>query len=95
MTIQRAVPMPSARMFADLTGDRCPGRKTTILLDLVLASQSASRRAMLDAAGVGYAAIPAHVDEAAVKQALVAEGQSARAIADALAELKKLLAARR
>ena len=59
-----------------------------ILPELVLASQSASRRAMLDAAGVGYTAIPAHVDEAAVKQALLGEGQSARAIADALAELK-------
>jgi len=57
---------------------------------LVLASQSASRRAMLDAAGVPHDARPAHVDEAGVKAALLAEGQSPRAVADALAELKAL-----
>ena len=57
-------------------------------LPIVLASQSASRRAMLDAAGVLYEALPAHVDEAAVTDALVAEGQPVRNIADALAELK-------
>ncbi|QJQ31867.1 septum formation protein Maf [Sphingomonas lacunae] len=57
---------------------------------LILASQSFSRRAMLDAAGVSYDACPAHVDEDAVKQALLREGQPARAVADALAELKAL-----
>lgn len=61
---------------------------------IVLASQSASRRAMLDAAGVAYEARPAHVDEAGVKAALLAEGQSPRAVADALAELKALKIAR-
>jgi septum formation protein len=55
---------------------------------LILASQSASRRAMLDAAGVRYDAIPAHVDEDAVKEALRAEDTGPRALADALAELK-------
>jgi septum formation protein len=57
---------------------------------LILASQSFSRRAMLDAAGVGYVAQPAHVDEGAVKQALLDQGQPPRAVADALAELKAL-----
>lgn len=57
---------------------------------LILASQSFSRRAMLDAAGVRYTAQPAHVDEGAVKQALLDEGQPPRAVADALAELKAL-----
>jgi len=57
---------------------------------LVLASQSASRRAMLDAAGVPHDAIPAYVDEDAAKIALRAEGAPPRAIADALAELKAL-----
>jgi septum formation protein len=57
---------------------------------LILASQSFSRRAMLDAAGVSYVAQPAHVDEGAVKQALLDEGQPPRAVADALAELKAL-----
>jgi septum formation protein len=37
---------------------------------LILASSSAIRRAMLDAAGVEYEAIPSRVDEAAVKRGL-------------------------
>lgn len=57
-------------------------------MTLILASQSASRRAMLDAAGVTYIAEPARVDEDGVKAAMV--GQAARDIADALAELKAL-----
>jgi septum formation protein len=57
-------------------------------MTLILASQSASRRAMLDAAGVSYQAIPAHVDEEAMKAALRQEGAAPRALADALAELK-------
>lgn len=61
---------------------------------LILASQSASRRAMLDAAGVSYAVQPAHVDEGALKAALLAEKQTPRAIADALAELKAAKIAR-
>jgi septum formation protein len=55
---------------------------------LILASQSASRRAMLDAAGVAYTAEPARVDEDGVKAAMV--GQLPRDIADALAELKAI-----
>lgn len=38
---------------------------------LILASKSASRRAMLDAAGVGYESIPADIDERAVEAGLV------------------------
>lgn len=57
---------------------------------VVLASQSASRRAMLDAAGVTFDPRPAHVDEAGLKAALLREGRTPRAIADALAELKAL-----
>lgn len=57
---------------------------------IILASKSASRRAMLDAAGVVYALQPAHVDEAAMKAAMLAENQTPRAIADALAELKAI-----
>jgi septum formation protein len=60
---------------------------------LVLASQSASRRAMLDAAGVPHEAVAAHVDEAAAKAALA--HLPPRDLADALAELKAMkLAAR-
>ena len=55
---------------------------------LILASQSASRRVMLDAAGVAYEAMPAYVDEDAVKAAMA--GAKPRDLADALAELKAL-----
>ncbi len=57
-------------------------------MSLILASQSASRRAMLDAAGVSYRAVPAHVDEDATKQAFLEAKAPPRDIADALAELK-------
>ena len=55
---------------------------------LILASQSASRRAMLDAAGVAFTAVAARVDEDATKAALA--HLSPRDLADALAELKAL-----
>lgn len=61
---------------------------------LVLASQSASRRSMLDAAGVAHEALPALVDEASAKESLLAEGTSPRDLADALAELKALKVSR-
>lgn len=61
---------------------------------LVLASQSASRRAMLDAAGVPHEALPALVDEASAKESLLAAGTSPRDLADALAELKALKVSR-
>ena len=55
---------------------------------IVLASQSASRRAILEAAGVPFDARPAGVDEEAAKVAL--SDLSPRDLADALAELKAL-----
>lgn len=55
---------------------------------LVLASQSASRRAMLDAAGIAHEAIPAHVDERAIEAALA--DAPAPDIALALADAKAL-----
>ncbi|MEY2883244.1 MAG: hypothetical protein RL490_968 [Pseudomonadota bacterium] len=55
---------------------------------IILASQSAARRAMLTAAGVAHQALPAHVDEDGVTAALRAEAASPERIADALAELK-------
>ncbi len=55
---------------------------------IVLASQSAARRAMLTAAGVAHDALPAHIDEDGVTAGLQAEGASPEHIADALAELK-------
>lgn len=55
---------------------------------LTLASQSASRRAMLAAAGVPHEAVAAMVDEDAAKASFAARGLSPRDTADALAELK-------
>ena len=55
---------------------------------LVLASGSASRRRLLEAAGVPFEAAPAAVDEDEVKQAMKAEGADAFEVAEALAELK-------
>jgi septum formation protein len=57
-------------------------------LSIILASQSASRTAMLSAAGVPFTAEPAHADEAALKAAMA--GRPPRDVADALAELKAL-----
>jgi septum formation protein len=63
-------------------------------MNLILASQSASRRAMLDAAAVPYEAVAAQVDEATAKDSLIASGISARDLSDALAELKALKVSR-
>lgn len=59
-------------------------------MTLILASASTSRAQMLTNAGVPFAIQPAHVDEDAVKQSLLAEGASPADVADALAELKAL-----
>lgn len=53
---------------------------------LILASKSASRRVMLDAAGVEYEAIPAEIDERAVEASLA--GVAAAEIAEALSVAK-------
>jgi septum formation protein len=53
---------------------------------LILASKSASRRAMLDAAGVTYQSIPADIDERAVEAGL--PGAEAAAVAEALSVAK-------
>lgn len=55
---------------------------------LILASQSASRRAMLDVAGVAHDAQPANVDETAIKDAFAS--RPVPEIATALAEAKAL-----
>lgn len=57
-------------------------------MSLVLASASAARAAMLQAAGVEVEAVPARIDEAAVKAGMLAEQAPPRDIADMLAELK-------
>ena len=55
---------------------------------LVLASGSASRRRLLEAAAVPFEAAPAAVDEEEVKLAMKAEGADPFEVAEALAELK-------
>lgn len=57
-------------------------------MTLILASKSASRRAMLEAAGVPHEPIPADVDEEAIKAELA--GQDTADIALALARAKAL-----
>lgn len=57
---------------------------------LILASQSASRRTLLEAARVPFEARNPGVDEESAKQALRADGLDPRQLADALAELKAL-----
>lgn len=55
---------------------------------LILASQSASRRAMLEAAGVPFMAVPARIDERALEASLAGAepAQVAKALARAKAE---------
>lgn len=60
------------------------------MTQLLLASQSSGRAAMLRAAGLVFATTAAHVDEEALTASLAATGQSARNIADALAEAKAI-----
>lgn len=55
---------------------------------LILASNSASRRAMLSAVGLQADAMPARIDEETIRTSLAAEGATPRDQADALAELK-------
>ena len=57
---------------------------------IILASASASRRAMLEAAGVPFEVVTAAVDEGAIKARMLADGADAREIATALAEAKAL-----
>lgn len=53
---------------------------------LILASKSSSRRAMLDAAGIAYTALPADIDERAIETGMA--GASPGEIAEALAVAK-------
>jgi len=57
---------------------------------LVLASSSASRAAILRAAGLAFDSVPARVDETALIESLTADGAKPRDIADALAEAKTI-----
>lgn len=64
-------------------------------MSLVLASASAARRRMLEAAGLAFEVETPRVDEEAAKASLRAQGMKPRDQADALAELKALSISRR
>ena len=64
------------------------------MTSLILASGSVVRARLLASAGIEFVAIPARVDEDAVKEALLAQNTPMRGIADALAELKALRVSR-
>jgi septum formation protein len=59
-------------------------------MKLILASQSAARRAMLEAAGVPFESLSPELDEAAAKAGLVGAGFDPRGVAEELAQLKAL-----
>ncbi len=61
---------------------------------LILASGSAIRREILDGAGLDYEVIVRPVDEAAIKDAMLADNARLRDIADALAEAKAMRVSR-
>lgn len=60
---------------------------------LTLASASAIRRSLLEAAGLPVVQRPVRLDEDAIRRSLVAEGAGPRDVADALAEYKARKAA--
>ena len=62
---------------------------------LILASQSVTRRALLEAAGLDVEALPAAVDEAAIKESAKAEGLSPADAALLLADSKAARVARK
>lgn len=61
---------------------------------IILASGSAIRKQILDGAGLEYEVIVRPVDEAAIKDAMLAENSRLRDIADALAEAKAMRVSR-
>jgi len=57
---------------------------------IILASGSAIRRQILDQAGLNFDVVTRPVDEAAIKDTLLAQNVSMRNIAEALAEAKSM-----
>lgn len=64
-------------------------------MKFVLASTSASRGAMLTAAGVVFEAVAPNVDEESITASMIAGGARARDVADALAEAKAVKISRK
>ena len=57
---------------------------------LILASQSATRKALLSQAGLRFTALPAAVDERSLEASLLDEGAGGRAVATALSSAKAI-----
>lgn len=64
-------------------------------MKIILASQSGTRRRLLEGAGLAFEALPAHVDEAAIKESAQAEGISPADAATLLADAKAARVARK
>ncbi|MEQ8604929.1 MAG: Maf family protein [Marivibrio sp.] len=75
--------------MSDAASDQAVGE------ELILASASKTRAALLRNAGLNVVCDPAHVDEEAVKESLKAEGATAAIVAETLAELKATKVSRR
>ena len=56
--------------------------------ELILASSSEVRKALLEKSNILFSSVKPNIDENAVKSSLLSENYSPRDIADALAELK-------
>jgi septum formation protein len=68
---------------------------SSVVAEIVLASESRSRRELLQHAGLRFRAEPAQIDETEVKDSLRAEQADAAAAAETLAELKAIRVSRR
>ncbi len=82
------MPGEGIRMTAGVTEAAVPPLMAGNAPPLVLASGSATRAALLTAAGLRFTAQAAAVDEGAVKESLQAEGATPAQTAETLAELK-------
>ncbi len=80
---------------SDTTGIDGPGMTGLARQAIVLASASATRRAMLDRAGLAVEIDPPRTDEDEIKRSMRASGFDAAATAEALAEQKARSVARR
>src|SRR6202041_1459589 len=81
------------RRGSDESFERTAGEKR--VSRLLLASASASRQALLRAAGVDFVIAPASINEPALMQDLIAKGSEAGIVAEMLAEQKAVMVSRR
>lgn len=65
------------------------------MTEIILASASAARKALLAQAGLSVTALPAPIDEAAYKRSLKAQGATAAEVAESLAEMKAIRLSRK